>query len=616
MSKELEKKIENFINKQEKLVGVEELNKMLASSLFNQPIKITNESLQDLIKDNFLLLEKKFSFKEFLQTNKAKDIPYYYSVMLADFAINQKEIIAFIPNEQKVIIKKEFGQKLADAIKNKKVEEFLVKNSSIPTIDGKNIKLTDIDKSTFTGKGKLASGQEDSVFGNTDVKEGLVCYFLMLLKNNNSKSQLQAAYNKFINQENYEDILQIPLPNQLEKYGVSSKVADAVKIINERPVSDKSKKAFFNAYTSAMAIFPKLHNNKYIVERQGGKVYDLIRSKAATLLVGDSQAVDKWNPSDVYVYNNFAHIQKVLKDFQASNSFVNLGEQEGLNNIFNEQIENHAYGFSLKDASSQHGKIKSIIHFGLKSNNLHSKKLKFSIEPESNEIINNILTNKYLPSVDKIREVHQKYSKQKAFCLVLLQDYNITKIEHEPSYDGKSNPDAIFPLPSFSKDEANDKKYLNFNLDLFTKKYECYRFLNYFLNEFDAVKDINESLKEYDNPLLALTAFGIGKGGYNPTFYKVVGSDIGEEVEAVRFDGQEKLSLVSDYETQKGTNEKKEIELTIDEGEKYGGFKLSFIVSMGKTKEGKDKLYQTTVVARFKGGPDLNVEVYEFGHKK
>lgn len=639
MSKELERKIENFINKQEKLVGVEELNKMLASSLKKESKQIPISELRDLITQSFLSEAEKPKMLKLLDLLKLRLGKPSFAIKLADMAIKGEDIFIFSGGKPTAVkLSPDFGNQLKNHIKDGTYKQFLSDNeNSIKLANNKSIKISDILKATLSGKGDVMTSlstdkQSDCSFSTSgeNFKEGLVCYFYSLLKTGTPQ---QASAKTVSNSENPDEVITVTEKiNEEEKSNnildlvieklkgnksinlqlpvdVLSTLADkgveaglfinAIKCLNgEAQINEDQKKAIFNAVTCAKEIAKLAPPGEYIIDR--GVVYKSIRDKAASLLT-DKTLVDKWNPSDVYLYKSIKPIQDTLTDFKESQSFVNINKKgkilRGINDIFNES-EKNAIGVSLKEDDHIAGKIKSITYFGLKTNNINAKQIDHQVSDESKKYIINISTGELVPK-EKIKQYFDNYKKVKNRCLTKLKQYGVDKIAFDPPLSEK---DTFLNIPN-----SADKKYLLSIADTYIKKFECYLFLDYFLDNFESIKKMSSVMNSYDNPLLALVSYGVGLTGFNPTFHKVVGSEIGGEAKRVTFSGQEKISML----VEKEENEIK-TQATIEDPSTYKGFKFSYLISMGKDENGKDKIYTTSIVTRFKGGPEMTVEVYEF----
>jgi hypothetical protein len=98
---------------------------------------------------------------------------------------------------------------------------------------------------------------------------------------------------------------------------------------------------------------------------------------------------------------------------------------------------------------------------------------------------------------------------------------------------------------------------------------------------------------KYDNPMLALTAFGVSLSGFNPTFKKVVASSDGSLASITDFKGRDSLSVSSN-------------EAFLFDTPTKAGFNFSFLTIMG------EKAYKTTLDIRFAGGLSISIIVEEF----
>ena len=151
---------------------------------------------------------------------------------------------------------------------------------------------------------------------------------------------------------------------------------------------------------------------------------------------------------------------------------------------------------------------------------------------------------------------------------------------------------------AFKASMDKDKLFL---YDTLIKKIECYRYLYSYISKFSKIKQMNSILATYDNPLLALTAYAVGLGGFNPTFYKVQGNITGEMASITKFEGQERLLMSSES-------------ATLVDASNYAGIKFFYVVNMGGEGQ-KTKLYETQLNFRFKGGAQMSIEVYRFKEK-
>ena len=136
-------------------------------------------------------------------------------------------------------------------------------------------------------------------------------------------------------------------------------------------------------------------------------------------------------------------------------------------------------------------------------------------------------------------------------------------------------------------------KSLEYQLGYLVSKSTCFRFMTSYLQDFDNLKNANDVMKQYKNPMVALTAFGVSLSGFNPTFLKIVASSTGEEATVTVFEGQDSLTMSSEA-------------VTVTDTPTKAGFNFSFVTKMG------EKDYQTTLDIRFAGGVTVSIIVEEF----
>ena len=114
-----------------------------------------------------------------------------------------------------------------------------------------------------------------------------------------------------------------------------------------------------------------------------------------------------------------------------------------------------------------------------------------------------------------------------------------------------------------------------------------------YLDDFENLKQANEIMAKYDNPMLALTAFGVSLSGFNPTFSKVIASADGSPASVTLFKGRDSLTIASK-------------EAFLFDTPTKAGFNFSFLTMMG------EKAYKTTLDIRFAGGLSISIIVQEF----
>jgi len=114
-----------------------------------------------------------------------------------------------------------------------------------------------------------------------------------------------------------------------------------------------------------------------------------------------------------------------------------------------------------------------------------------------------------------------------------------------------------------------------------------------YLQDFENLKEANDVMRKYTNPMLALTAFGVSLSGFNPTFSKVIASSDGSPASVTIFKGRDSLKISSNQAYLFDTPTK-------------AGFNFSFLTMMG------EKQYKTTLDVRFAGGLSISIIVEEF----
>lgn len=621
MSKELERKIENFINKQEKLVGVEELNKMLASSLKKESKQIPVSELNKLITESFLLTEKTFDANSFFQ--------YFEKIIKRikdgeEFEIEYKGKDSKDKQIKKALIDPKFIETIDSLKSDDKIKNYLADVSSIkakylpviPLVGGKEfVALNQISKEPFTRKSiKVATDDDKQTtssvgkLNSEDIKESLVVYFYNLFSQD--PKHLDMILNKFQVDKNDKIKLNIPILSISDLYGNTDNLLQVVKDINSKPASSLDKQTILHSLSNAYALCEKWNptgDQKYIIDRGTG-YYNRIREKASKI---SGVPADKWNPSDVYIYKSTDFIDEVLSKTDEQTLISQYVEDKlnkvGINEIFSEQRD-QAYGISLKESRAQHGKAGSFVGFGMKQAGLSNDDIKATrVDEKSRDIIKSVKSNTFKGTEELLNAYEQKYIDTKNQVLSLLkdEDYGIVKVIEGGTalVDKTDNSEADTVSETIQEIKKPTLQQLNFEIDKYVKKYESYKFFFSLLQNFNQIKKYSKVMEQYNNPLLALTAYAVGLSGFNPTFYKVQAKANGSPGIVTMFEGQDRL-VMSNMESK-----------IIDE-DTYAGFKFEFNTQMGFDKEGAPKLYSTLLTFRFRGGPDLTVEVYKFEPEK
>ena len=433
-------------------------------------------------------------------------------------------------------------------------------NAIIPLEDGRNVRLKDISKDTFTAKSTTSGlvGTE-----TPDFKEGLVVYFYDCSKNllddvfdyikgNNTK--IPELSTTSINASHYGD--------------KSAKlVTSGIDLLTSGATLDvKTKQLFLNAISAAKTI-QKNFGLGYVIDR--GDLFNDIR-KAAKKITNVPE--DKWCPGDVYLYKNssIGVIKDIIKQSVTSNSIVSIegkgGDvfQVGLNSLFD--IDNPLVtAVSLKEEEALSGRAKDFVSVkNLKGVDLGAETGDFTKDEMA------LLTGR--ESIDS--EVIDKYR----------TEYNVYKLKYsrEITKFGYKN---TFGTSKYKEPEVQ--------VEVRNKivKSAIYRLLNRYFANFDTLKGINDVMKNYDDPFLALTAYGVSLSGFNPTFYKVVASSKGDYGHVTVFKGRDSLKAESDSV------------ITIDTPTKAGVY-LTFKTIMG------DKMYQTKLdVREAKSGSSISIAI-------
>ncbi|NBO22991.1 hypothetical protein EBU94_06610, partial [bacterium] len=198
----------------------------------------------------------------------------------------------------------------------------------------------------------------------------------------------------------------------------------------------------------------------------------------------------------------------------------------------------------------------------------------FQFTPEEIQVLK-LYKDKKIPETEqKIERYSQEYADNKRQFIDSLQAYGVTVKE-----GASKRPQKI----------KSPEQHLG-NL---VSKSTCFRFMSSYLNDFENLKRANEVMINYDNPMLALTAFGVSLSGFNPTFKKVIASSDGSAASVTVFKGRDSLNVASK-------------EAFVFDTPTKAGFNFSFLTMMG------EKTYKTTLDIRFAGGVNISIIVQEF----
>lgn len=465
---------------------------------------------------------------------------------------------------------KQFLQTLIDTNADKVKLDSLFKKGTrmipaIPTTDGNKYSLNQLGKGIFTAKITKGGLQGTET---PDMKEGLVSYFFLV-----GADGIEQAENKL---KSKSDVA-LDLPTQIINptfFGKKSAllVKNAITYLNENQLKDKKEIGLYlNAVSAAKTC---LTFNMNVVDR--GSLFEMIRKVASTITMIEP---DKWCPGDIYLYdaNSKGTIMNILESSSENNNIVSIVEngevkEVGLNHLF-EGDTPLIHAISLKEEEALSGRATAFLNVkNLQGKELSSKTFKF----DSEEIdILKLYKDRTIPNADElIQKYRQQYEENKQAFKSSISSYGVEIKEGV----GK---------------KAQKIKSPEQELGNLVSKSTCYRFMTAYLNDFDNLKQTNEIMEKYDNPMLALTAFGVSLSGFNPTFKKVIASADGSPANVTIFKGRDSLSIAAK-------------EASLFDSPTKAGFNFSFLTMMG------EKNYKTTLDIRFAGGLSISIIVEEF----
>lgn len=476
--------------------------------------------------------------------------------------------------KRQVVIDKSFLKVLQD-LKSKDlvtrqeiIRKTFGKNAIIPLEDKSFIKLLDISKETFTAKTTKAGliGTE-----TPDFKEGLVVFLYSC-----PETLLNVVYNYLIGADDSPP----DFGNRISKidpllYGSKSAgfVKDGVTLLASGAELDKkTKQLFLNALSAAYTI-QREFGTGYIIDR--GSLFNKIRKTANKIT---KVPEDKWCPGDVYLYKktNVSTIDDICKTSEKLNSIVNIEDkngkvlQVGLNSLF-EADNPLVIAVSLKEEDALSGRAKDFLSI----KNISGKE----IGTESADF-----------TKDEVYLLSGKSDINDAIISQYDTVYNTAKLAYTKfvqKFGYKNN---------FVSSKYNEPDKVSATRNKIVKSAVYKMLIRYFKN-FDSIKSINEVMKHYNDPFLALTAYGVSLSGFNPTFYKVVADSKGDYGHVTVFKGRDSLKATADVVT------------TIDTPTKAGVY-VEFITVMGEKKyktkldireaKGKSSMSIAIIVDEFK----------------
>jgi hypothetical protein len=465
---------------------------------------------------------------------------------------------------------KQFLQSLIDANADKEKLDALFKKGTrmipvIPSTDGNKYSLNQLGKGIFTAKITKGGLQGTET---PDMKEGLVSYFFLVGSNG-----IEQAENKLKNK--LDTALELPTqiinPVYFAKKSASL-VKNAITYLNESQITDKKEIGLYlNAISAAKTC---LTFNMNVVDR--GNLFEMIRKVASSITKIEP---DKWCPGDIYLYDadSVEQIKDILEQSAENGNIISIAEegeikQVGLNQLF-EGDSPLIHAISLKEEEALSGRATAFLNIkNIQGKELSSKSFQFTSE-ETN--ILKLYKDRTIPNANVLAEKYrEEYQNSKQAFKNSLSAYGVDIKEGVPK-------------------KAQKVKSIEQELGNLVSKSTCYRFMSSYLNDFDNLKQANEVMVKYDNPMLALTAFGVSLSGFNPTFKKVVAFADGSPASVTLFKGRDSLNLASK-------------EAFLFDTPTKAGFNFSFLTMMG------EKNYKTTLDIRFAGGLSISIIVEEF----
>ena len=436
------------------------------------------------------------------------------------------------------------------------------KKPIIPLTDKSLIKLSDISKDTFTAK-QTSSGLTGTE--TPDFKEGLVVFFY-----NCPEKLLNVVYNFLVGSDDSPpDFGNLINKMDMDHYGSKSfgLVRSGVELLATGVELDsKTTKLFLNAVSAAYTIKQEWGEG-YIIDR--GTLFEEIRDAANEIT---SIPKDKWCPGDVYLYERSAisQIGRVIKDSKTSKSIINIVDrrnkvlQVGLNSLFDTD-DPLVIAVSLKEEEALSGRAKDFLSVkNLSGVEMGSETGDFTKEEFA------LISGKTPLTAEIARKYQTQYNSSKKAYTDLIKKYGYIN---------------NFATSKFKQPEANVA------IRNIIIKSAIYRLMTRYFTSFDKLKLINDVMKNYKDPFLALTAYGVSLSGFNPTFYKVIASKSGDYGHVTTFKGRDSLKAESDSVT------------TIDTPTKAGIY-ISFMTIMGDSK------YQTKLdIRESKSGANISIAV-------
>jgi len=369
--------------------------------------------------------------------------------------------------------------KMKDVILGSDVTIF---GSSAPN---KTYKLNQLGKGVVTAKFTKGGLQGTET---PDMKEGLVCYFILV-----GTAGIEKVENKLKNKLNITLDLPIQIINDTYFGKKSARlVTKGITHLNKNQIIDKKEIGFYlNAISAAKTC---LTFNMNVVDR--GNLFESIRSVASKITMIEP---DKWCPGDIYLYDeaSIPDIVSILEQSLKTKNIISIIEdgkikEVGLNQLF-EGESPLIYAISLKEEESLSGRATAFLNVkSLQGKELAAKTFKF--QPEEIQILKTYKDRKIPNANDLIPKYEAERNENKQIFIDAIASFGLNSTE------------GIRKKKSKKEMEPEQK------LGNLVSKSACYRFMQSYFNEFDKLKHKDLSARE----MMALASdaanvrFGIG----------------------------------------------------------------------------------------------------------
>lgn len=405
---------------------------------------------------------------------------------------------------------------------------------------------------------------------STDVKEGMS----VILSQYNESSEDLTKVISFVTSDSVKEAATYLLNfiNNKKVSGLSQDTVDDCAKFLQLAVDSKNPKTltavvqFINQNISHSATFNDFFNeNKdYIIDRD--LLFNKIR-KAGSTITG--MKPDKWCPGDVYFIrkNSVTEITKTVEKAEAlaaNNKEQALGMLNGLfSDKYYDPADRPIVAVSLKMEDAQAGKLKS--------------------------------------GFEEYADTPTDYSLTSDELAYKLNDYRNGCLKYQKIFEaelGKADVDIDWLFCDVNK--VKDIRILKF-------KYASYKALHFILT-----KVANNKIKNFDDALVSLVAFGLGvvqkaKGfssntRINPPFFKVIASKSANSTKPILFKGGSVLALIN---TDGSTKSPK---ITIVDRPTYKGVQVLMGLLVGSNK------FDISIRINSNGNTQVNVELEKANH--